>query len=882
MTIIDQILEFFKMDAKAGWWLSVSILLFAILVAGVVWLLRYKRARFWTIPRCLAVGIFASAVCYFFFYYFRLKGTDVGTAILNTLWRTLQLYVLDGDAGHIDDLLKCVATSDQITAELLDLYRYYGYVLRVLAPVTTFAFLLTFVKNIYAHFLYFFQKPWTDTHVFSELNEKSLALAENLKRYPFGVEVTKSKNIFVRAWYAFAGWIMSPTIVFTDVTDKREEENLEWVDKAKEIGAILFRKDLEAIRHKRYISPKRQCIYLISDDEPEKVRHTINIIEKCKKQSKVTLYVFSDKVESRVMLNSHTRKERREMRMEVIRVNDARALIYHNLDVGGDEKPKKKKDTPFFPKDKSYKSDAMGLRLFEKAVKIDEKNRVISAVIVGLGRYGMEMLKALLWYCQIPGYSVKITALDEAKDIKCRFRAMCPEIVPGKVYDGPGDMRYEINVKSVKVGTKKFLEEIESVKDVTYIFVGLGQDDMNLSTALSIENYMAALGRDPDIDTVVYNSDLAEQMRDKWAEDLQILRESEKEENLPQSPRCRVRIIGDLKSFYSAGTVIASKLDEEGFEVHLRWEINKKQKMPKRKEERLKEKIRKQYHMQDYGYFSSLASALHRRLRRRILQYREGDAYCREVFPAFRRPGNDDTPEERAQRVMIEDMLKSICDSDSTRELSFEMQDYERCMNARMGYIYYQALENNDKITVRSMLLEKLRKIDDKRKRKKLTRKERKKEPPLGLSLVGKLASEEKYLELLDKYEKQHDDDKEALALVKTCIVEFAIEAASQSSEPDKPDARSIELQYEYDMLTRDQKADVAAYVDAHVSNGSMHFNKFMLCVKSFSYLEHIRWNAYIRTEGFRQSAYKDNDHKLHRLIIPVDQLTLKEKIKDI
>ena len=94
-------------------------------------------------------------------------------------------------------------------------------ILFVLAPILTFGFVLSFFKNISAYKRYITHYN-SDVFIFSELNEKSLALAKSLHK-------NDGKNRF---------------FVFTDVFEKEEEQSYELVEKAKELGAVCFKKDI--------------------------------------------------------------------------------------------------------------------------------------------------------------------------------------------------------------------------------------------------------------------------------------------------------------------------------------------------------------------------------------------------------------------------------------------------------------------------------------------------------------------------------------------------------------------------------------------------------------------------------------------------------------
>ena len=54
-------------------------------------------------------------------------------------------------------------------------------------------------------------------------------------------------------------------------------------------------------------------------------------------------------------------------------------------------------------------------------------------------------------------------------------------------------------------------------------------------------------------------------------------------------------------------------------------------------------------------------------------------------------------------------------------------------------------------------------------------------------------------------------------------------------------------------------------------------------CLEFIRMLEHMRWNAYIRAEGyvFHDAKTKSNVAKIHRCLVPFDKLPIKEQEKD-
>ena len=567
------------------WWISLGVLVLSF-VAGLLSILRpYHRKRSLTMTRCLTVGVFLSGFCLLFALYFfdgsenSIFAGNVERTLLTTFQHTWRLFVLDG--GYAGLMGQTVGWD----ASTVVRYETLGAVLFALAPLTTFGFLLTFIKNISAHLRYWISRLffWRSVHVFSELNERSVALARSLVEN----RRVRLSHVVLRILFGWAVALWNgfsrPIVVFTGVTNEWEESSSALVEEARELNAILFRKDLVTVAHGR-IPVRFLRFYLISEDEDAKLSHADALIRRNYRRAR--LYLFSDSQASRAFTRSYTQEEKSAIRMEVIRVDDIRALIYHSLDENGH-------------------------LLFENASGA-EGDRVISAAVVGLGRYGMEMIKGLLWYCQLPGYTVHLTVIDESPDTAERITAACPEILVGPHRDVPGDMRYSIEVLRLKAGTESFASAIAALRHPTYVFVSLGEDERNVATAFEIRRTLLPLGKTPRIETVVYGTTL----RNRIHADVTVSTEM---------AGFDVHTIGDMESFYTEGTVIASDLVEEGLAIHSRWcscvGVSGKN----------------DFYMNDYNFYSSISKALHERLRKKL----------RLDIPGMDKPWDQRTEEEK-------------------------------------------------------------------------------------------------------------------------------------------------------------------------------------------------------------------------------------------
>lgn len=909
-----------------GWFrwfvLAAALFVLTLVLALIRNCMRYRRRRLLTPNKILIAGtMFSAAVMFMPMYLERTAGPNLILQCIKVFFLSLhhavRLFTIEGDFMEFFNFETNGITS--MTPLIQTHFTCLGLFFYCWAPLLTVHTLLSFAKNFRSHRKYILG-VCRETHVFSELNEKSLALAQSIEKKHHEGNGKKRR---------FRFHIRGPLLVFTDVSYKDNEANLDLVEQAKELGAILFTRDLESIRYKLRFTRRKVNIYLISEDEREKVRHTSRIIATYRQDKKVALYVFSNTPESKCFLKSYTQDEKKEMKLRVIRVNDIRSLIYHDL----------------------YEN---GLRLFENASTLADGTREVSVAIAGLGQYGMEMMKALLWYCQIPGYRVKITAIDEQEKVESRISALCPGLVREKPNDTPGDMRYTLRVREAKFGTEEFFTQLEDDETgkLSYVFVCLGDDRQNLSAALDIRARLARKSSFPYIETIVYDSALKERLNS----DVQAK---------------NIRIIGDLASFYSVDTVIDSKLVDAGLEVHRRWQDES----PK------KGSTYNEFYMDDYGFFSSLASALHRTLRKKIIGYerdlapaKDAAERARTVFPFYYDPRKDRArPYTDPMRRSWRALLPCLNENESVKALSNEMKLYKRILYAHMAREQYEKLTNSQRIQVLTLAQKWMNEqtIDALRKRMKkaklsidedffanLTEKAKK-----GVGIAGALGCYEylrsdafhkyvksrltdKHCKVLEawraslmeipmlgdkgKYLSGYDDlinvpmpkDPDALSeKEKKClrdnwnrrydmgvqmfeIIAEVMTAGEKDVEKKREAIRKMEdetwmsdrsplLDTVWKVFCENRKlilggnacpegSSVERALIGKTSGAPNYGNDCFLLGLSFSYIEHVRWNAYMRSEGFSYHPTTDKGYNLHRDIVPVDQLRFSDIIKDI
>ncbi|MBE6592053.1 MAG: hypothetical protein E7646_08450 [Ruminococcaceae bacterium] len=507
---------------------SIACLVLAILLAFALKNNKLTKKRKISAFHCLLIGVFVASLFMFFPIHQLSADPTVGgiwRAILLSLFNSMQIFALGCE-------FNVVFESIGFCPEWLSLsYQVLAAALFVLAPVFTFGFMLSLFKNITAY-LKFISTPKKEVFVFSELNVRSLTLAKDIK---------KNRN--------------NSLIVFTDVFEDNDENVYEMIDESKNIGAVCFKKDILVIDFNKHSGKRPISFFVIGENEGENLNQSLKLIENYKKREDTHIFIFSKKIEGELLLNSVDKGF-----VKVRRINEVHSLINRVL----------------------YDQ---GNLLFDSALPLNNGKKKISAVVVGMGRHGTEMTRALTWFCQMDGYTIEINAFDKDPLAEDKFCALVPELMSEK-YNGvykQGEPEYKISVHSgLNVETKSFADAISAIGDATYVFVALGNDDVNINTAVMLRMYFERMKIHPVIQAIVYNS-----QQKKALKGIKNYRGQEYD----------IEFIGDTESSYTEKVIIDSELEEDALRRHLKWG----------KEE--------DFWTYEYNYRSSMASAIHMKAR---------------------------------------------------------------------------------------------------------------------------------------------------------------------------------------------------------------------------------------------------------------------------
>jgi len=336
----------------------------------------------------MTVCFFCSAVSIFIPIYKHIFWGDraaIVKTLLLSIHNAIRLFIVDGEFTIVQDYV------NYDNSYLSTIYSVVAAILFVVAPVLTFGFVLSLLKNISYVFKLFLRKK-DDIYIFSELNEKSISLAKDIKRQ-------NDKC----------------TIMFTDVYEDGEERLSELVESAKHIGSILTKKDISLINMKNHGRKAKINFFLIGEDGNENLMQASCIIDNYNEVDNINMYLFSDRLESEVITNAVDKGK-----IKIRRINAQRAMIENFLYVDG-------------------------TKIFDNAKENDVGEKKIGVLIMGLGGYGTEMLKGLSWFLQMDGYEFSIDCFDVDKAAESRFCAICPEIMTPEINGAniKGEARYD-------------------------------------------------------------------------------------------------------------------------------------------------------------------------------------------------------------------------------------------------------------------------------------------------------------------------------------------------------------------------------------------------------------------------------------------------------
>ena len=327
-------------------------------------------------------------------------------------------------------------------------------------------------------------------------------------------------------------------------------------------------------------------LFAIGEDEPANVTQALRWIEKYRYRGHTTVCVFSESVESELLLGAALAPRQGRQPGEsfkVRRINPAQALVYRTL------------YTPPEPHQDS---------IFGSAKDTAGGEKLVCAVVFGLGRLGGEMARALCWFGQMDGYRLEVHAFEKDPQAAARFAEGCPGLLAHSGQGGRGEDRYELKLYTDAAGFEAALRRIPA----TYVFVALGGDGKNLDMALRLRVLFEREGHSPDILAVVSDPDKARRLREGPLEHF-------------EGKSYDITVVGSLEEQYSWKTILDTDLEKDALRRHLNGKY-----------------LEESFYRFEYNFRSSMATAIHAVWRKRCgihgaaaatLEHKRWNAYMR-------------------------------------------------------------------------------------------------------------------------------------------------------------------------------------------------------------------------------------------------------------
>lgn len=547
----------------------------------------YKRRkiahRTFSCVQLYTMGIFVCVALIFIPIYYTRENAGYVRPVLLSIHNALRVFILDGE---FDVVMKALPDAETLLGKGFSLY---AAILYVVAPVLTFGNVLSLFKNLRDEARYGFHRKRAH-YIMSELNERSIALAKSIWNK---AQAEKRKIV----------------IVFTDVFERDEEDGYELLSEARDMNAICLKKDIRLLNLR---SKKGDVeLFLIGEDASENVSQAVKIVQTLNEENKkqnVKVFLFDrnqssayimDSIRYDNLLDYAERNGYGPKTFKLRRVDEIQHLVWNTVPM---------------------------MNLFEKA----KETKVISILLVGMGRYGREFFKTLVWFCQCEGYRLEFNVIDKHTDgedghrsIESLLRRQCPELLEKNRCDETGEASYDIEFfTGIEMRSSDFSDVLlyegedaekkriaERLRRTTVAVVALGEDDVNIEVAvylrtlfdrangISVEKGILCENEKPAIYSIVYDGQKAGVLQSDGTE-----KDSGSEflVNYRDIPY-HVRFIGSFSSQYDYDRIYSAEEEERAARKHQTWSENSENKADDIK----------RYQRFEYYRLSSVARDLH-------------------------------------------------------------------------------------------------------------------------------------------------------------------------------------------------------------------------------------------------------------------------------
>ena len=379
-------------------------------------------------------------------------------------------YVLESAVANVDYSL----FSERLGS--FSFWRIYTILLHLLMPITAFGTILIYFLKIFGWFRYTLFRGSRQIILFSNLTEKTKAYAKRID--------TKDK-----------------LLIFCNTEDADKES----FDEERSRNMIFTGQS--EIQLLKQLQKRNLTIMEMGDDEERNLQKSVEIIQKLEKyngqqvQSPVRKFlqkylpaqVFEHKL-FKMFSDELSDEDKKSISLYTVSGHPEAAVIMDNLMKRGTDTPLLYKQTVI----DEYKRIAFKLLHDEPLYELlDDNTEKLDILIVGFGRMGQEVLKAISWTGCFPNTDTHIHVISR-NGIKNgeQLLSECPELGVDLLhehgFETPEDGGVQLNKAapiyyySTETKGPEFDKIIRSLVHSRYIVVSLGDDSASLNCALNI------------------------------------------------------------------------------------------------------------------------------------------------------------------------------------------------------------------------------------------------------------------------------------------------------------------------------------------------------------------------------------------------------------
>lgn len=541
----------------------------------------------------IVVTIAAAVFVYLPIYYFGTElggGVNVIRPLLMSAFQVVRLFIIDGDLAVVIDAL------DGVKVGISAPFVLWAVSFFAFCPILT-ANLILFVFRDFITQIKFGLTKGKSIYIMSELNESSVAMAQSIQ----SSEALQSKE---------------KLIVFANAGKTDDERKQQLLDAAHELKAICLKQDVSDIDLP--LNGNVFELFLLSEDEADNVEKCVALSDKWRNKivfenkktlsatadasctkNKVKVFVYAssaadghiiDSLDKDILTISDDVRKKLEKDERIIEdVYKSGIKVIDGLNIENDFDIRRIDCAADFAMDTLEKSHIFELCKMNAAKK---DGKIISILIAGVGKFGKEILKNAIWYCQAPGYKLEINVIDYGMnkqgvktDVKEILRHEWPEIIDKPQPDADGEEGYDIKFFDANCFDssldKLFKAQKERLLKTQVVFVTLGSDDKNIDVALEIRRQFDRIIELHD------NKATLKKLQSSEFNDLPLINavvyDEKKAKNMAKmlinhkEVPYHINFIGSLKDIYNYGNIARNEQNEaDAFKFHVEWVENEK------------------------------------------------------------------------------------------------------------------------------------------------------------------------------------------------------------------------------------------------------------------------------------------------------------------